>query len=187
MKTKRKNGMKAILKLALLSTFILSAVSCSTESISEADTTDLTAVAAKSKKPRPIKNTYVGIDRFEDGELVGAEFSGTMSHAGKVTGQTTTTSFGFTSPSLEQATQTSDDVVVTANGDEIYTSSAITITFSPESIADFTFSSGTYTGGFDIVGGTGRFEGATGRMDIVGHGEFSAGVARHSATGSITY
>ena len=185
MKTKRKNGMKAILKLALLSTFILSVVSCSTEAINTDETTNLTAVAAKAKKPRPIKNTYVGIDRFEGGVLVGADFSGNMSHAGKFTGQTIITSFDFISES--QATQTSVDLIVAANGDKIYTSSGVTITFSPESIADGTYSAGTYTGGFDIVGGTGRFDGATGRMDVVGNGEFGAGVSRHSAAGSITY
>lgn len=169
----------------MLTTFILSVVSCSTEAINTDETTNLTVTAAKAKKPRPIKNTYVGIDRFEDGVLVGADFSGNMSHAGKITGQTTTTSFEFISAS--QAIQTSVDVIVAANGDEIYTSSGVLVTFSPETILDGSYSAGTYTGGFDIVGGTGRFDGAVGRMDIVGNGEFSSGVAQHNAAGSITY
>jgi len=185
MKTKRNNGMKAILKLAMLTTLILSVVSCSTDSISEDETTNLTSTAAKAKKPRPIKNTYVGIDRLEDGVLVGADFSGNMSHAGKITGQTITTSFTFISAS--EAIQTSDDIIVTANGDEIYTASEVLIRFSPETISDGTYSAGTYTGGFDIVGGTGRFDGATGRMDIVNYGVFGSGVAEHNAVGTITY
>ena len=185
MKTKRMNGMKAILKLAVLTTFILSVVSCSTEAISEIENSDLTATAAKAKKPRPIKNTYVGVDRFEDGILVGADFSGNMSHAGKITGQTTTADFYFFSET--QAFQSSDDVIVTANGDEIYTASEVIITFSAASIADCTYSEGIYTGGFDIVGGTGRFDGATGRMEIVNHGVFNSGISEHNAAGTITY
>lgn len=174
----------SVLRLAML-TAILMAVSCSTESLSEVETTNLTATAAKAKKPRPIKNTYVGIDRYEDGKLVGANFTGILSHAGKITGQTTTTDFYFFSES--QAIQTSEDVIVAANGDEIYTSSMVTITFSPETIVAGTYSAGTYTGGFDIVGGTGRFDGASGRMEIVDYGTFNSGTAEHKAAGTISY
>ncbi len=184
MKTKRTFGMKAILKLALLSTFMLAVISCSTESISIEEPTDLTSTAAKAKKPRPIKNTFVGVDRFEDGDLVGNSFSGNISHGGKYTGEGTTTNFYFTSAS--EAVQTSEDFMVVANGDKIYTSSEVFIVFSPESILDGTYSSGTYTGGFDIVGGTGRFDGAVGRMDM-DNGEFNSGVATHNAAGTITY
>jgi len=184
MKTKRKLGMKAILKLAVLSTFILAVVSCSTESISEDGLTNLTSTAAKAKKLRPIKNTFIGVDRFEDGLLVGNSFSGNLSHGGKYTGEGTTTDFYFTSAS--EATQTSEDFMLVANGDKIYTSSKVFITFSPESILDGTYSSGTYTGGFDIVGGTGRFDGALGRMDM-DNGVFISGVAKHNAKGTITY
>ncbi len=182
MKTKRKNHLKSILRLTMLAT-ILMVVSCSTESISDIETTNLTATAAKAKKPRPIKNTYVGVDR-PDGS--GADFTGNMSHAGKITGQTVTTSFEF-NDDFTGGTQTSEDTIVAANGDQIYTSSMVTITFSQESIDDSSFSSGTYVGGFDIVGGTGRFTDATGRADIVGFGVFGAGMAQHKAEGEITY
>ncbi|MGB5369417.1 MAG: hypothetical protein WBN18_03225 [Flavobacteriaceae bacterium] len=177
--------MKTCFKLLFLSSLMFF-ISCSTESVSEDLTTDLTATAAKAKKPRPIKNTYVGIDRFEGGVLVGADFTGNMSHAGNITGYTTTTSFVF-NDEFTGGTQTSDDVIVAANGDEIYTSSKVTVTFSQESIDDGTFSSGTYTGGFDFVGGNGRFEGATGRSEIVDFGVFGNGMAQHKAAGSITY
>ena len=180
MKTTFKNGMMSILRLALLTT-ILMAVSCSTEAISDYETTDLTAITAKAKKPRPIKNNYVGVDRYEDGILVGADFSGNMSHVGKYTGQTLTTSFVFNADGT--GIQTSDDTIVAANGDLIYTKSVTVISFSPD---DPTFSTGTYAGGFDIVGGTGRFEGATGRMDL-DNGVFGGGIATHNASGTITY
>lgn len=174
MKTKCKNGIMSILRLALLTT-ILMAVSCSTESISDYETTDLTATAAKAKMPRPIKNTYVGVDR-PDGS--GSDYTGNMSHVGKYTGQTFTTSFEFNPDGT--ATLTSSDITVAANGDEIHTSSKVIIVFNE------TFTGGTYTGGFDIVGGTGRFEGATGRQEII-NGEFMDGIARHTAEGTITY
>lgn len=167
----------SILRLALLTT-VLMAVSCSTESISDYETTDLTATAAKAKMSRPIKNTYVGVDRT-DGS--GTDFTGNMSHAGKITGQTFTLPFeindDFTGGVLK-----SNDIVVTANGDEIHTYSEAVITFAPGS-----FTEGIYEGGFDIVGGTGRFEGATGRMEIDGQGVFSGGISKHTATGTITY
>lgn len=177
MRTKCKKGMMSIFRLALLTT-ILMALSCSPESVSEYETTDLTATTAKAKKPKPIKNNYVGVDRA-DGS--GSDFSGNMSHVGKYTGQTFTTSF---LPNENGTfTLTSDDTIVAANGDEIYTKSEVVVTFSPD---DPTFSSGTYAGGFDIVGGTGRFEGATGRMDL-DNGVFSGGIAKHNAEGIITY
>lgn len=176
--------MKTCFKLLFLSS-LLFVLSCSTESVSDDLTTNLTATAVKAKKPRPIKNTYVGIDRFEEGVLVGANFTGNMSHAGNITGMTTTTDFYFISES--QAVQTSDDVIVAANGDEIYTASEVLITFSVETILDGTYSKGTYTGGFDFVGGKGRFEGATGRSEIVGEGVFDSESARHRAAGTITY
>ena len=163
----------SILRLALLTT-ILMVVSCSTESISDYETTDLTATAAKAKMPRPVKNTYVGVDR-PDGS--GSDFTGNMSHVGKFTGQTFTTSFEFNPDGT--ATLTSSDIIVAANGDKIYTSSSVIIVFTSAT-------GGTYTGGFDIVGGTGRFEGATGRQEI-NNGEFMDGIARHTAEGTITY
>ncbi|WP_281540630.1 hypothetical protein [Maribacter aestuarii] len=184
MKTKRNNGMKAIFKLSVLATFILAVVSCSTEAISEDGLTDFTSTTAKAKKPRPIKNSFMGFDRFEDGVLVGNSFSGNISHGGKYTGEGTTTNFYFTSES--EAVQTSEDFIVVANGDKIFTSSEVFITFTPESVIDGTYSSGTYVGGFDFVGGTGRFEGATGRMEM-DNGVFDSGVAQHNAEGTITY
>ena len=51
MRTICKNGMMSILRLALLTT-ILMAVSCSTESVSEYETTDLTATACQSQKAK---------------------------------------------------------------------------------------------------------------------------------------
>ena len=184
MKTKRTFGLKAILKFALLSTFMLAVVSCSTESINLEESTDLTSTPAKAKKPRPIKNSFVGVDRFEDEELVGNTFSGNISHGGKYTGEGTTTAFYFTSES--EAVQTSVDFMRVANGDLIYTDSEVFIVFSPESILDGSYSSGTYSGGFDIVGGTGRFEGAVGRMEM-NNGVFDSEGARHNAKGTITY
>jgi hypothetical protein len=178
-----------ILKLALIFTISLT-MSCSKDSdefshhvnsvIEDVSTSAQTShrQQARSGKqvPRPIKNSYVGEDR-PDGS--GQDFYGTMSHVGLFTGHTVTTAFYPNSDGT--FTLTSEDEIVAANGDVIYTRSRVLVVFGNPMGTQ-----GTYSGGFDIVGGTGRFDGATGRMNI-DNGVFKDGVSRHNAVGEITY
>ena len=60
------------------------------------------------------------------------------------------------------------------------------ITCSQATIDDGTYSAGAYIVGFEIVGGSGRFKGAVGRMDM-DNGVFNSGIATHNAAGTITY
>jgi hypothetical protein len=110
--------------------------------------------------------TYVeGLDPF-DPECQTIETRGTQSgqglHLGKFTGEAASclefTGFnpdigGFTFEALS-----ADFFYVAANGDEVR------LVMDPDNPSLFTFIAGVFTGigGYDIVGGTGRFEGATG-------------------------
>ncbi len=175
MKTRIKSIVKTIVKL-LMATSLVMVISCSKDSATDLTQENLTATNAKGGKQvtRPVKNNYVGIDR-PDGS--GSDFTGNMSHVGKMTGSTYTTAF---IDNLDGTyTLTSDDVINAANGDQIFTSSEVIIV--PSSATD-----GSYYGGFDITGGTGRFDGATGRMEVA-NGSYSSGRATHNAVGTITY
>lgn len=169
--------MKTIIQLAL-SICLIFAMSCTAESVDDPAVDELTAtnVRAGKKITKPVKNSYTGVDRADG---TGQDFTGTMSHVGKFTGSTFITSFVFNPDGT--ATLTSDDVIVAANGDEIYTSSEVILVFGNPAGTE-----GTYSGGFDITGGTGRFDGATGRMTM-DNGVFKDGVATHNAVGEITY
>jgi hypothetical protein len=70
-----------------------------------------------------------------------------------------------------------------AHGDEIRTRENVTIIFNPE---DPTFNTGTFEGTIEIMGGTGRFEGATGNMVFVG-ASFVGSVSTWEVVGEITY
>lgn len=111
----------------------------------------------------------------------GALFYGTSSHFGKVHGRSVNKTCSLTADG--KLALTSEDVTYAANGDEIWTHGSIVITFPTDgsSIA-------TITGGSKIVGGTGRFTGATGYyiyenmvVDLV------TGHESHTAYGEITY
>ena len=81
------------------------------------------------------------------------------------------------------------DIIVAANGDELYSQSIFTFTF-------FSSNEATYEGVTTFTGGTGRFEGAGGSVDVFNgyyvvtglddlgapRGEFS-----HEGAGSISY
>jgi hypothetical protein len=70
-----------------------------------------------------------------------------------------------------------------AHGDEIRTRENTTIIFNPE---DPTFNTGTFEGAIEIIGGTGRFEGATGNMVFV-DASFIGSKSTWEVVGEITY
>ncbi len=111
----------------------------------------------------------------------GALFYGTMTHLGSVHGKTVNTS--FTPISAGVFNITSEDICYASNGDELWTEGDIVLTFPTDGST-----TATITGGSIIVGGTGRFAGATGYFiyenmvyDIV------TGHESHTARGEITY
>jgi hypothetical protein len=189
MKTKRNNGIKAILKLALLTTFILSMVSCSKDSEADLTQENLTATNAKGGKQvtRPVSISVEALGNFNGMQ---ADFTGKMTHAGKISGTSFYSSFVFTGPNT--ATYTSDvDIFYAANGDEIRSQSVFNYTFSFETEPI----SATYTGTTTFTGGTSRFAGATGSMEIegtyivTGEDTFGGwlGISKHTGHGTITY
>ncbi|MBD0851169.1 hypothetical protein [Maribacter arenosus] len=70
-----------------------------------------------------------------------------------------------------------------AHGDEIRTRENTIIIFNPE---DPTFNTGTFEGTIEIIGGTGRFEGATGNMVFV-DASFIGSKSTWEVVGEITY
>jgi hypothetical protein len=111
----------------------------------------------------------------------GSLFYGTMTHLGTVHGKTVTTSFSPVSDGI--FTLTSDDICYAANGDELWTKGYYVMTFPTNGST-----TATMTGGSTIVGGTGRFAGATGNFvyenmvyDLV------TGHESHTGHGEITY
>jgi hypothetical protein len=111
----------------------------------------------------------------------GALFYGTSTHLGKVHGKTVNTS--FTPISAGVFSITSEDITYASNGDELWTEGSIVIHFPTDGST-----TATITGGSTIVGGTGRFAGATGNFIyenmvyniVTGH-------ESHTAHGEITY
>ena len=167
--------MKTIVKLFVLPVLLI-AVSCSVESVADS-AEELNAVTLKGKwkgncdvyKERPSRNTYFA-------EAGSNDFSGTWGYpVGEYTGTSVTTSFVFNDDGT--ATQTADEVVIAEGGDELWTSSVVLITFTSET-------TGTYTLNFVVIGGTGRFENATGSFRVK-NGRFDGTGVYHNAIGKI--
>lgn len=166
--------MKTIRKFILLP-LLLVAISCSTETVTDS-AEDLNAVTLKGNrkgncdvfKERPSRNSYVGI---------GSEFSGTWGYpVGEYTGSSDITFFGLNGDGTAFI-QESDDIVIAEGGDELWTSSVAIIVG--------TETEGTYTSTFEVTGGTGRFEGATGSFRVK-NGVYNETGAFHNAIGKIT-
>lgn len=177
--------MKTILKLLLIPTLFL-AVSCSKDSVTDVTQENLTATNAKGgtqvERPLSISLEALGND---NGEY--ADFQGKMSHGGKMSGKTFYLSFVFTGPNT--ATYTSaQDIIYVANGDEIHSKTVLYYIFSSDTES-------TYAGTTTITGGTGRFAGATGSIEIEGTYVITGvdmfgnplGVSIHTGQGTITY
>jgi hypothetical protein len=115
-----------------------------------------------------------------------------MTHLGKITGINAPSEIyevvegGLKSRSIAGE----KDIIYAANGDEVWATNDITIIFTSETTA-------IYTGLITFVGGTGRFEGATGYMviengdlEIVGlktDGVTPIAAISHVGNGEITY
>jgi hypothetical protein len=193
MKTKRNKSMKSILKLILLTTCIVLVVSCSTESISDLSEGDLTSVELKSGKKveRPISIVLEGIDDLDG---IGGTFTGRMTHLGKIHGTVGAGTFLPNGDGTFTFTSTEDDVVIAANGDQLFSRSSLI--FVPVSATSF-----TYTGTISFVGGTGRFAGVpeenggsmqidNGVYTIIGPNEIPGGfqgTTSHNGAGTIIY
>ncbi len=181
-------------KLLLFASFIFMVfVSCDSSSIDESELA-ATSLSEKSKifdlseksknfkskqVERDISNSIVATDTPPSGST----FVGKMTHLGEIHGVVTPT--GFLDNGDGTFNFSSNDVLIAANGDELYTETKIVLTFSSALEA-------TYVGGFTITGGTGRFVGATGYLTIpdgvyIINGVTGIGTSTHNAVGKITY
>jgi len=170
--------------LLLFASFIFMLfVSCDSSSIDESEPA-ATSLSAKSKSlkskkvERDISNSVVATDT-----PTGSTFVGKMTHLGEIHGVVTATALVDNGDGTVNFA--SNDVLVAANGDELYTQTNVVLTFSSALEA-------TYVGGFTITGGTGRFVGATGYLSIhngvyIINGDTGIGVSTHNAVGKITY
>jgi len=173
--------MKTILKVAMLIAIMVS-FSCSNESLNDNLYDSASKSANANRVTKKITNALESDDDPNNpSECGGAIFYGVMSHMGKVSGHTSNRTCNW----LDEVTLAieADEVTYAANGDEMWSDGYIEITFPTDgsTIA-------TIEGGSTIIGGTGRFEGATGWFvfenmvyDLV------TGHESHTAYGEITY
>jgi hypothetical protein len=177
MKTKIQSSLKAISYLAILA-LIAMVISCSQETTMDG-TENLEAHTVKSSKAAKATRAIRGkINNDADPSIdpvvcIGSTpelpialntnfIYGNMTHLGKIQPG----SFGRP---LECEGILAEGKIISvyevnyigAHGDEIRTRENTTIIFNPE---DPTFNTGTFEGTIEIIGGSGRFEGATGTM-----------------------
>ena len=186
--------MKTIIKLALVAVIFIT-YSCDKESATLSD--ELTPVALKGgvAVERPVSISLSGMSD-PDGGL--DTYTGKMTHLGKIYGTVGRANFGphptipgaFLNSTIGQCDAEEPelvlDVINAANGDKVFSRGELI--FVPTN-AEFT--EATYSGVITFCGGTGRFEGASGSMQIAdgvffitadGIGKFS-----HTGNGSIIY
>jgi hypothetical protein len=172
-------------KFMIMAIAILLLAACKKESMSENTIqTELSSTmnSARVRVTRPISNVLQSDpDPNPTSPYGGVLFYGTMAHLGTVHGKVVNTS--FTPISAGVFSITSEDIAYASNGDELWTRGDIVITFPADGST-----TATITGGSRIVGGTGRFAGATGFFiyenmvyDIV------TGHESHTSHGEITY
>ncbi len=198
MKTINYYLLKALYGVSILAMFLL-AYSCSQETTMDG-TENLEAYSAKSQKGAKATRAIRGkinndadpsVDPVpcDDSSGLGIALStnfiyGNMTHLGKIQPG----SFGRP---IECETNLAEGKIISvyevnyigAHGDEIRTREYTTIIFNPE---DPTFNTGTFEGTIDIIGGTGRFEGATGNMVFV-DASFIGSKSTWEVVGEITY
>lgn len=164
-------------KIMIISVSILLLVACNK------DGTFNPEIIKNGKVTLPISNNLQSDpDPNPTAECGGALFYGTIQYLGDVHGivvnKTCTPSADGT-----QLAITSDDISYAANGEQLWTKGSIVITFPTDGST-----TATITGGSTIVGGTGRYKGATGYFiyenmvyDIV------TGHESHTSHGKITF
>ena len=188
-----KKSILVLFKALLLVTLFIG-VSCTSESISDVDSANKNT-NEKVKKERPMKgnfsNTATDLPALMCDTGLGFEVPITTNHLfGNVThlGKLQDGSLG--EPIMCESESTEPFVLkikyntkyVTPNGDELYGES---VTFvRPDPTTGFT--TGTFTGTVTIVGGTGRFYGATGGWEFV-DASFDGPNSVWQIDGSITY
>lgn len=143
------------------------------------------STAQKVRVTRPIFNSLQSdpdpsLPPLPCGAGGGAIFYGNMNHLGKVYGNVVNKTCGLTADGRLEIS--SEDIGYAANGDQLWTKGTIYVTFPTSGTI------ATITGGSTIVGGTGRFEGATGyfiyQNMVV---DLTTGHESHTAYGEITY
>ena len=184
-----KKSILVLFKALLLVTLFIG-VSCTSESISDLDS----ANKKTNQKERPMKgnfsNTPVeGLDPFIClPDVLGIPLTtnhlfGNVTHLGKL--QDGSLGLPQTCEVYDLATFTLrityNTIYVTPNGDELYGFSETFVTPAPP-----TFTTGTFTGTVEIVGGTGRFDDASGGWDFV-NASFVGDNSTWQIDGSITY
>ena len=169
----KKQNMKKMILIAALP--ILFWTSCTKES--ETGITSNLEIRSNGKKiTRPI-----AVDLQSDPNSTGASTYGTMTHLGKVHGTVVLTSFDPISDGVFSFT--TDDITYAANGDELWTKGTYTLNYPTDGSTIATIS-----GGGMIVGGTGRFAGATGFIvyeNMVQ--DLATGHESHTGHGEIKY
>ncbi|RPA68558.1 hypothetical protein EF405_08205 [Cyclobacteriaceae bacterium YHN15] len=107
---------------------------------------------------RPVRITLDGIDNADS---PGGTFTGSMTHLGKITGIVAPGEiYDVIDNVLKFRTISGEkDIIYAANGDEVWSTGDLTITITSETTS-------VYTGLITFIGGTGRFEGASGFMEI---------------------
>lgn len=191
MKTIKQIFAKSILGIAVVALFLFT-TSCSQESVLE-PIDNLEAHTLKSpnakKATRAIRGKINNDATTSDippnmdcgFPLSANDIFGNMTHLGKIQPE----SYGI--PIFcEFAGPLSLNTVylvnyIGAHGDEIQTREMVTITFD-----DDTFFTGSFDGDIEIIGGTGRFEEATGHMVFV-DARFEGSVSTWEVVGEITY
>jgi len=200
MKTINHYLLKVLFGVSILAIFML-AYSCSQETTLDG-TENIEAYLAKSKKgakatramrgkinndattnPNLPPNTECGFD------LTANDIFGNMTHLGKIQpgsyGQPISCVFFDSSNDLYPGQFYLETIYnvnyIGAHGDEIRTRENTTIIFD-----DDTFVTGTFEGTIEIIGGTGRFEGATGNMVFV-DASFIDSKSTWEVVGEITY
>lgn len=158
MKTMKQIIGKSVLGAAFIAAFFVT-FSCSQESDAY-DSNELIDIQARKGNDvtRPVRITYKGIDNA-DGP--GSTGTGIMTHLGKITSvNSISETYEIIDNVLKvRSIEGSKDIIYAANGDEVWSTNELTITLTSET-------TGVYTGLLTFIGGTGRFEGASGFMEI---------------------
>jgi hypothetical protein len=111
-------------------------------------------------------------------------FTANVTHMGRVTGTSIANMAGRTEiPPNIWTDITNSKIKIAANGDELYSySPCVTLTFNKPFDGTGTLSAVAYT-----TGGTGRFEGCTGEVNVKGTFNILTGVKEYTVDGWIKY